>query len=165
MAQNSDATRHAETKELPPLKLSRVYAAPPETVFRAWSSADHVARWFAPEGCTITETTVELHVGGRFDLHMESQFGANWIRGTIVEVAPPRRLVIDMLITGDGETPLFRARTEVDFAVAPGGTKLDVTQTYTLIDLSKEWMIAGAPEGWRSTLDRLAQEVARLAAA
>lgn len=39
---------------------------------------------------------------------------------------------------------------------------MDVVQHYTLIDLSVGWMIDGAPEGWRSTLDKLEQEVVRM---
>ena len=40
---------------------------------------------------------------------------------------------------------------------------MDVVQTYTFIDPSMAaWMVAGAPEGWRTTLDKLEQEVVRL---
>ena len=58
--------------------------------------------------------------------------------------------------------PLFRAYTEVDFADALGGTRMDVVQTYTLIDPSTAWMVTGAPDGWRTTLDKLEQEVVRV---
>ena len=32
-----------------PVRVSRVFAAPRETVFKAWSSADHIKRWFCPD--------------------------------------------------------------------------------------------------------------------
>jgi uncharacterized protein YndB with AHSA1/START domain len=35
-------------------------------------------------------------------------------------------------------------------------------QTYTIIDPSIAWMVAGAPEGWRSTLDKLERELVRM---
>ena len=42
---------------------------------------------------------------------------------------------------------------------------MDVTQTYTLIDPSiAAPMVAGAPEGWRTTLDKLEAEVVRMQA-
>ncbi|HTW54806.1 MAG TPA: SRPBCC domain-containing protein [Stellaceae bacterium] len=151
------------TAKAPPLKLSRVLRARRDTVFRAWSSAEQVTRWFAPEGCTVDEATVEMRVGGRFELSMRAPNGeANWLRGTFVEIVPDTRLVIDMRIDDSAGAPLFRAYTELDFADAPGGTRLDVTQTYTLIDLSKAWMLAGAPQGWNSTLDNLEREVVHL---
>jgi uncharacterized protein YndB with AHSA1/START domain len=162
MAQGIDATQDA-TVQPPPLRLSRVFHAPRETVFKAWGSADHVRRWFCPETYTIPDATVEMRVGGRFDVCMRSATGTeHWIRGTIVEVTPHSRLVIDMHVTDGAGKPQFRAYTEVDFADALGGTRLDVVQTYTLADPSIAAMVEGAPEGWRMTLDKLEQEVVRM---
>lgn len=158
----AETIEREEAGSAPPLKLSRILRAPRETVFAAWSSADHVERWFAPEGCSIEEATVEMRVGGKFELSMRAPGMVNWLRGSFVEIVPDTRLVIDMRVEESDGTPLFRAYTEVDFADAPGGTRLDVTQTYTLIDLSKAWMLAGAPQGWSSTLDNLEREVARM---
>ena len=160
MAQPFDA---GAPGSLPPLKLSRVLHARRETVFAAWSSADHIKRWFAPETFTVPEATVEMRIGGAFELTMCSPAGEkHQLCGTFVELIPDTRLVIDMRVDDAGGTPLFRAYTEVDFAEALDGTRLDVTQTYTLIDLSKAWMIAGAPQGWNSTLDQLEREVVRM---
>jgi len=149
--------------DIEPLRLSRVFHAPRATVFKAWSSAEHIKRWFAPETYTVPEATVRMEVGGPFDLCMRSPAGeAHWVRGTFVEIAPDTRLVIDMTCTDSDGRKLFRAYTEIDFADALGGTRLDVVQTYTLIDPSVGWMVKGAPEGWRSTLDKLEKEVVRM---
>jgi uncharacterized protein YndB with AHSA1/START domain len=151
-----------ETK-IEPLRLSRVFHAPRATVFKAWSSAEHIKRWFAPETFTVPEATVRMEVGGPFDLCMRSPAGeAHWVRGTFIEIAKNARLVIDMTCTDSDGRKLFRAYTEIDFADALGGTRLDVVQTYTLIDPSVGWMVKGAPEGWRSTLDKLEKEVVRM---
>ncbi len=151
-----------ETK-LEPLRLSRVFHAPRETVFKAWSSAEHIKRWFAPETYTVPEATVRMEVGGPFDLCMRSPSGeSHWVRGSFVEITPHARLVIDMTCTDSDGHKLFRAYTEIDFADALGRTRMDVVQTYTLIDPSVGWMVKGAPEGWRSTLDKLEKEVVRM---
>jgi uncharacterized protein YndB with AHSA1/START domain len=158
-----EATEAKEDGALPPLRLSRIFHARRETVFKAWSSAEHVKRWFSPAGFTVPNATVRIEVGGPFEVCMRSPAGEeHWIRGTFVEVAPYRRLVIDMLVTDGAGKKLFRADTEVDFADALGGTRIDLVQTYTLIDPSVEWMVTGAPEGWRTTLDKLEKEVVRL---
>jgi uncharacterized protein YndB with AHSA1/START domain len=147
----------------PPLRLSRVFHAPPEAVFKAWSTAEHVKRWFSPETFTVPEARVEMRAGGPFELCMRSAAGEeHWIRGTFVEVIPHTRLVIDMDVTDGAGKSLFRAYTEIAFAAALGGTQMDVVQTYTLADPSLAWMVAGAPEGWRSTLDKLEKEVVRM---
>jgi uncharacterized protein YndB with AHSA1/START domain len=155
----ADAAGQAERQ---PLRLSRVFPAPRDVVFGAWSSADQVKRWFCPETFTIPQAEVEMRVGGPFELSMRSPAGEeHWIRGRFVELVPLTRLVIDMLVTDGAGNPLFRAFTEVDFSDSLGGTQMDVVQTYTVLDPAMAWMVAGAPEGWRSTLDKLEREVLR----
>jgi uncharacterized protein YndB with AHSA1/START domain len=163
MALATEAKQDMAAQQPQPLRLSRVFHARRETVFKAWGSGDHVKRWFAPDTFTVPDAKVEMHVGGAFDVCMRSPAGEeHWIRGRFVEVTPHTRLVIDLHIADSAGHELFRAFTEVDFADTLGGTRLDVVQTYTLIDPSTAWMVAGAPEGWRSTLDKLEKEVVRM---
>jgi uncharacterized protein YndB with AHSA1/START domain len=162
MAQTSKAPAGTQ-EQPPPLRLSRVLHAPRETVFRAWSTAGHVKRWFSPETYTVPDANVEMRIGGAFDVCMRSPTGEeHWVRGTFVEVTPHSRLVIDMRCLDSAGEPLFRAYTEANFSEVLGGTQIDLMQTYTLVDLSKAWMVAGAPDGWRSTLDKLEKEVLRM---
>jgi uncharacterized protein YndB with AHSA1/START domain len=110
---------------------------------------------------------VEFRVGGAFDVCMRLPDGTeHWSRGVFVEVTPHTRLVIDINVTDESGRKLFRAYTEVDFSDVPGGTRMDVVQTYTFVDPSMAApMVAGAPEGWRTTLDKLERETARMEAA
>src|SRR5271156_1793291 len=163
MAQAIEAKDDAAVQQPPPLRLSRVFHARRETVFKAWSSADHVRRWISPETFIVSDANVQMHVGGPFEVCMRSPTGEeHWIRGRFVEIAPRTRLVIDMHVADSSGKQLFRAFTEVDFSDALGGTRMDLVQTYTLIDPSMAWMVKGAPDGWRTTLDKLEKEVVRL---
>jgi uncharacterized protein YndB with AHSA1/START domain len=163
MSQVTDASDGAAGQPAP-LRISRVFHAPRETVFKAWSSADHVKHWFSPETYTVPDAKVEMRVGGPFEVCMRSPAGEeHWARGRFVEVTPHTRLVIDMHPTGNTGEKLFRAYTEIEFSDVPGGTRMDVVQTYTFLDPSiAAPMVAGAPEGWRTTLDKLEKEVARM---
>jgi uncharacterized protein YndB with AHSA1/START domain len=148
-----------------PLRVSRVFAAPRETLFKAWSSAEHVKRWFCPDGYSVPEATVEMRAGGRFEVCMRSPEGMeHWTKGTFTEVAAPERLTIDHhVIDPCGGGPLFSAVTQVKFSAAPGGTLMEVVQSYIVADMAQvELMLKGAPEGWRQTLDKLEAEVARI---
>jgi uncharacterized protein YndB with AHSA1/START domain len=149
-----------------PVKLSRVFAAPRETVFRAWSTADHVKRWFCPTGYSIPEARVEMRVGGQFEVCMRSPEGVDhWTRGAFTEVVASERLAIDHHVVDPcGGGPLFTAYTEVTFSDhASGGTLMEVVQTYSVAGAEQaEQMIKGAPEGWRQTLDKLEAEVSRM---
>jgi uncharacterized protein YndB with AHSA1/START domain len=152
-----------------PLKVSRVFSASRETVFRAWSSADAVKRWFCPAGYSVPEARVEMRVGGPFEVCMRSPEGVDhWTRGTFTEVVAPARLAIDHHVVDPcGGGPLFSAYTEVSFSDhGAGGTLMEVVQTYSVAGgLQAEQMVKGAPEGWRQTLDKLEAEVVRMGGA
>ena len=130
MVQPNEAKKDRAVQQPAPLKLSRVLHARRETVFKAWSSAEHVKRWFSPESFTVSDAKVEMRVGGPFEVCMRSPTGEeHWSRGSFVEIAPHTRLVIDMQVTGRADEPLFRAYTEVDFSDVLGGTRMDVVKT------------------------------------
>ena len=50
---------------------SRVFDAPPERVFRAWTDPNHLAQWWGPKGFTNTFEEFDLRPGGpwRFVMH------------------------------------------------------------------------------------------------
>ncbi len=146
-----------------PVHISRDVHASRQRVYAAWSSADAVKRWFAPAGFTIPEARVELAVGGPFEVLMRSPSGEEHrARGVVKEVLLFERLVIDFTVEEPNGRALFRAFTEVNFSDVLGGTRLDVTQSYTVLDPDAAWMPEGAPQGWAQTLDNLSEEVLRM---
>ena len=83
MVQTIDPHKDA-TLQPQPLRLSRVFHARRETVFKAWSSAEHVKQWFSPETYTVSNAKVQMHVGGSFEVCMRSPTGEeHWTRGHI----------------------------------------------------------------------------------
>jgi len=149
-----------------PVRLSRVFSAPRETVFKAWRSADHIKRWFSPADYSVLEAKVEMRVGGAFEVCMRSPEGVDhWTKGTFTEVIAPERLTIDHhVIDPCGGGPLFSAVTQVSFRdEGAGRTLMEVVQTYSAAGTAQaDQMLNGAPEGWRQTLDKLEAEVARM---
>ncbi len=144
-----------------PLKVSRTFLVPRAIVFKAWSSADHIKRWFSPADCTVTEARLEMRVGGAFEVRMRGPQGIDhWSRGTFVEVSPHDRLVLDLHVSEANGRALFRAWTEVNFVDILGGTRMDVVQTYTFASPEEAARaLALAPQGWAQTLDKLEVEL------
>ena len=98
--------------ETPPLDreftITRVFDAPRELVWQAWTDPEHMSRWFGPRGFTTPLATVIMDVrpGGTFEFTMVSDDDGNEIPsgGTFLEVVEPERLVwrdrdIDLLVT------------------------------------------------------------------
>lgn len=167
MARSTDEKGEVAPIQPPPLRISRKFHARCETVFKAWSTAEHVTAWFSPQTYSVAEANVQMRVGGVFDVCMLSPPGErHWMRGSFVEVTPHRRLVIDMHVTDQQGRRLFAAYTEVTFTQSVGGSLMDVVQTYSFDDPAMAApMVAGASEGWRTTLDKLGQEVLRMSGA
>ena len=76
--------------------ITHVFDAPRESVWAAWTDPDQVARWFGPEGFEVPResVTIELRVGGRYELTMVRGGGRQPLTYEIVELDPPRLLVL-----------------------------------------------------------------------
>jgi uncharacterized protein YndB with AHSA1/START domain len=78
--------------------ITRIFDAPRDLVFQAWTDPGQVAQWYGPEGFeTPRETvTIDLRVGGRYELEMVQKASGSVfpVRYEIVELDPPRLLVL-----------------------------------------------------------------------
>jgi uncharacterized protein YndB with AHSA1/START domain len=76
--------------------ITRIFDAPRDLVFQAWTDPDHVAQWFGPEGMDTPRETVaiDLRVGGRYELTMVRDDAQYPLSYEIVELDPPRLLVL-----------------------------------------------------------------------
>src|SRR5262245_53560441 len=80
------------------ITITRLFDAPRELVFRAWTEPDQVARWFGPTGFETPRESVEidLRVGGRFELRMvrAGPGPEHPVSYEIVELVEPELLVL-----------------------------------------------------------------------
>jgi uncharacterized protein YndB with AHSA1/START domain len=145
-----------------PLVISRTFGAPRHLVFKAWSTAAHIKRWFSPEGCAVPHAEVDFRTGGVFVVCMHLPTGEDhWARGAFDEVSPLDRLAFTAAVSfGDAER--FTVHTLVTFEDAGDGTRMTVRQDFDIHDPAFLSAVDGSAEGWRTTLDKLEREVARI---
>jgi uncharacterized protein YndB with AHSA1/START domain len=76
--------------------ITRIFDAPREEVFRAWTDPDQVAAWYGPEHFDTQRVRIELRVGGRYELTMVQRgSGMEFPVGyEILELAEPELLVL-----------------------------------------------------------------------
>jgi len=84
-----------QVSTLPALQMKRTFQAPREKVFRAWTDAKELARWFAP---SVDYSTVvpelDLRVGGKYKIEIHHKGGnVHKIMGAYREIAPPEKVV------------------------------------------------------------------------
>lgn len=150
------------------LVVERVFDAPRERLFRAFTDPAILARWWVPEGATLSHCTVDLRVGGMFHTCMRVPDGrVFWGRGVYREIVPPERLVfVDSFSdekgtvvppTHYGMSAEHPAETLVTVTLEAVGPRTRVTLRHELPPLLKER--EGMSEGWTSMLAQLARVV------
>ena len=73
--------------------ISRTFNAPRAMVFKAWTEAERLAKWWGPAGMKLTVHTVDLKPGGRFHYCMTAANGTEmWGRFVYREISPPDKL-------------------------------------------------------------------------
>lgn len=76
------------------LAISRMFEAPREKVWKAWTDPALVKRWWGPKNYTSPLCKIDLRVGGSYLFGMRSPEGKDyWSAGVYQEIAPPERLV------------------------------------------------------------------------
>ena len=145
--------------------IERVFDAPRELVWRAWTEPEHFMRWYGPAGMTTHVCQIDLRVGGRRFIGMRSPDGQEYhTTGVYREILPLERLVATESPSDASGHALPPSRYGM-----PEGVSMETIVTVTLEDLdggrtkvtlnqagfpSEDWA-AGAGRGWNEALDKL----------
>ena len=135
---------------------TRVFDAPRERVFQAWTDPEHLARWWGPKGFTNTFDEFDPRPGGVWGFVMHGPDGVDYKnRSVFVEIVKPERIVFDH-VSGP------RFRVTATFAEEAGRTRLTWLMLFETV-AEYEKVRGYAVEGNRQNLDRLEAELARMA--
>ena len=95
---------------------TRVLHAPRERVFRAWTEADHLARWWGPNGFTNTFQEFDPRPGGHWRFVMHGPDGTTYDNACVfLRIEAPASLVLEHV-----SPPYFHILAS--FEAMPGGT-------------------------------------------
>jgi uncharacterized protein YndB with AHSA1/START domain len=137
------------------LRLERVYATDPETVFDAFTDPDAQKELYADAPDWIAEADCDLRVGGRWTVTFGPPGATPARESNVFQVVDrPRRLVYASTMTmPDGST--IDTGMEVTFQPEDGGTRLTIIQRgFPTARLRDEF-----EGGWASILDGLGRVV------
>jgi len=145
-------TTKAKSNEL---KLTRVYDAPVQMVWDAWTDPAQVAQWWGPRGFTLTTHSKDLRPGGHWNYTMHGPDGTDYENKTYYyEVEECAKLVYDHGASDD-RPPLFRVTAL--FSETDGKTTLDMTMALATPEAAEEIRKVIKQAGGNSTWDRLAE--------
>jgi uncharacterized protein YndB with AHSA1/START domain len=141
--------------------LVRVFDAPRDLVWKAWTDAKHLAEWWGPRGFTNPVCEWSARLGGKILVHMRGPDGTVYpMTGTFREVDPPQRLVFLAVAEDHKGKRLLESLTTVTFEAQGAKTKLTVhAKAVGLVPIAAQ-MLAGMQQGWSESLDKLAERLA-----
>lgn len=146
------------------LVIERVFDAPRELVWKAWTDPEAMMQWWGPRGYTTPHCEIDARTGGTFFLCMRSPEGNDiWVKGEYREVVEPERIVCtDCFADEHGNiVPASHYGMEGDFPLEMLITvMLEDMGGKTKMTLRHEGLPAGeqrdgANVGWNESFDRL----------
>lgn len=80
------------------LVITRVFDAPRELVWKAWTEPEHMMRWWGPKDFTCSHCEIDLSVGGKYLNCMRGPAGTDfdrdyWSTGIYREIVQLKRIV------------------------------------------------------------------------
>ncbi len=150
------------------LIITRLFDAPVELVWHAWTDPEHLMKWWGPKVFTSPSCQLDFRVGGNYLFCMRSPEGQDfWTTGEYREIVPSKRIVFtDCFADEHGNVvPSTHYGMGDDFP-------LELTVTVTFEDLNGKTRMtmrhsgipagehrAGAQEGWNGSFDKLAESL------
>jgi uncharacterized protein YndB with AHSA1/START domain len=138
--------------------LTRVFDAPRDLVFDAFSKPELLKRWFGPRGWSLVVCEVDLKVGGGFRFVLRGPDGKELgMRGVYREITPPDRSV--HVETFDDYPGVESVVTAV-FVEQGGKTTLTATILYPSQVVRDAVLNSGMEHGAAESYDKLAELLA-----
>ena len=160
-------------KDTERMVITRVFDAPRELVWKAWTDPKYVMQWWGPKGFTAPLCEIDFRVGGKFLYCMRTPDGQEfWNAGEYHEIVLHEKIVSSMYFSDAEGNKIDPAELGIEQEAIEGAydvitfedfgngqTKLTFVGNETM-ENAKD---SGQLEGWNETLDKVAEVVAGLA--
>ena len=153
------------------LTITRIFDAPRDLVWKAWTDQKILQKWWGPKGVTNPICEWDARPGGKIYIVMLAgkelgpAEGMKWpMKGTFKEVIPQSRLVFVGGALDDvdrGSDTFIEHEVTVDFEDLGGKTKMNLHVVITKARGPKApAALQGMTEGWNQQIDKLSELVA-----
>jgi uncharacterized protein YndB with AHSA1/START domain len=145
--------------------IERTFDAPVDLIWQMWTQPEHFKKWYGPRGFTVPVAEMDVRVGGKRLICMESPDGSMkmWTTGEHTEVAPNERLVYTESMADEngnkvappsaGEGHPGTTLVTVQLEALGGRTKM--TMTHAGVPAAE----GGASAGWEQAFAKLADHI------
>ena len=131
------------------LRISHIFKAPVDLMWKLWTKPDHIANWWGPNGFTNTIHKMDVQEGGEWKLTMHGPDGTNFPNRSIFkEIIPLKKIVFEHFNPHFITTILFETEnleTRLHWTML-----FDTEEMYDIIVKAHK-----ADEGQRQNIERL----------
>ena len=170
---DNDATTNVTEKEF---VITRILNAPRELVFKVWTEAEHMERWWGPKGLSLSVAKLDPRPGGIFHYIMRTPDGHEmWGRFIFRELVAPERIVFVNSFSdpeGNITPPPFSDPWPKEIlntvTLTEDGGKTKLTLRSVPINATADEVLVfqsgfeSMEEGYGGTFDQLAEHLAKL---
>lgn len=162
MSQKNNPTTNTAEREF---VMERVFNAPRELVFTAFSACEHVVHWWGPTGWTLPVCQMDFRPGGVWFYCMRGPGGEDACgKATYHEIVKPERIVYtDAFADVDGNvlSEMPEMVITLTFTEQAGKTRLTSRTEFASVADKEATLAMGMVEGFTETLDRLEAYLAK----
>jgi uncharacterized protein YndB with AHSA1/START domain len=143
------------------IHVERVFDAPRDRVFAAYTDPKLIPEWWGPRGTTTIVDRMDVEVGGAWRFVIRNEDGSETaFRGTIREITPPERIVQTFEWEGMPGHVSVDTATFVDLG---DRTKVISTSLFHTSEERDGMLASGMERGMNETYARLDELLARSA--
>ena len=153
--------------------ITRIFDAPRELVWKAWTDPKYVMQWWGPKGFTAPFCQMDFRVGGKFLCCMRSPDGQEfWNGGEYFEIVEHEKIVYSMYFADAEGNKVDPAQYGIELEAMDDAHDVVIFEDFgdgqtklTLIgsEPMESARDSGQLEGWNEILDKVAAVVAGLA--
>jgi uncharacterized protein YndB with AHSA1/START domain len=168
MTNNNSANPMNSKVEGKALILERIFNAPRELVFKAFSEAEHLKRWYGPKGYTLDVCHVDLRPGGSWHYCMkkvDEKPGDRrmWSKSVYHEIIVPEKIVQTTEYLSDEDGNILEGMPEgivtFTFQELEGKTKVISHTEYKTPEAVKMVMDMCMVDGYTQAWDKLEEQL------
>ena len=158
--------------EVERMVVTRVFNAPRELVWKAWTEPQYVMQWWGPEGFSAPVCQMDFRVGGKSLFCMKTPDGQEfWNAVDYIEIVPHEKIVSSMYFSDSKGNKIDPAQLGIEHEAIDGAYDItlfeDLGNSQTrLTFIGNEPMESakesGQMEGWNQILEKVAAVVTGL---
>ena len=145
--------------EVPLVRLTREFDAPPEKVFRAHADPELLKQWLGPRRHEMKVDYFDFRTGGSYRYMHTSEGNEYWFHGSFHEVRPGELIVQTFTFEGVPDGVALEKVTFED--LGNGRTRLVATSLVDSFEDRDAFVASGMEEGVREGYERLDELLAR----